>query len=609
VILLLSTLALAGELHPNFVVRDAAGLDVLTSGLPYSPMQTCGGCHDTAYIAKHATHADAGLSFRRARGAEGLLPWETGYGRFGSWDADLYEPATPDDVADWAGSYGMDHVGGGPVAPLGVEMDCVLCHLDSANDDARRAALRAGELTVANTATLSGTGLVSLEPTETSPVTWHPEAFEDGLFPAKRLDLKDPAAERCGSCHGTVYRGTDPLERPDGRRSRTTGLVYSGQRIDESALNLVNKESLSRSWDVHAERLLECANCHHAPNHPAFRQEGDTRPAHLRFDPRKVPVGSYLRRPSHNFAIGDNATFGLTAENAMRTCEDCHDARVGHAFLPDNKRHFAALSCESCHIPRVAWTAREQLDWTALDADGSPLESWRGTDSTPDDLKALQGGYEPILLPRHEAGGRTRLAPYNLATTFVWTSGDAPVDRDALTRAWSEPAALLAAFDANHDGVLSNVERRLDTDAKMAVIAERLRASGVADPKILGFVDAYPVSHGVTGGKQVTRECTTCHGETSRLEHPLEIAAWVPGGAMPMLHGRAARALSPEDLSLTDGVLTATPPAKARRYVFGADHNDMIDKGGLMALFGALAFVVIHGGLRALSNKKQGDHR
>jgi hypothetical protein len=487
-------------------------------------------------------------------------------------------------------------------------MDCALCHLAQADDGARRAALAAGAFELANTATLSQTGLVTISPSESGPVTWHPEAFAAGLFPADSLRLASPDSPRCGSCHGTVHLGSEPLRTPDGRRSLSTGVVYSGQRVDQSALNLVGKDALGRSWDVHAERLVECSDCHYSPNHPAYREEGDTRPDHLRFDPRKTALGAYLERPSHDFAKGASAGGAVTDANRMRRCEGCHDPQAGHAFLPEGNRHFDALTCESCHVPEVPWTARQQLDWTALDADGAPLEDWRGTEGGPEDPAALHAGYRPILLPRAELDGRSRLAPYHLSTTFVWVSGGAPVPREALAAAWADVPALLPTFDADGDGALSDLERRLDRPEKVGAIAARLREAGVGGPEILGFVDAWPVHHGIVGGDHAVRECTDCHGEGSMLDRGLELAAWVPGEVRPTLRGAAARVLDPDGIVRDGEALVARAPARQGRYVFGADRIPWVDWAGLFAIVGAVGFVTVHGGLRALTRNRRGGH-
>ena len=52
----------ASPMHPIFPLLDAAGDNVLDSGRAVSTMTTCGGCHDTAFIAANSDHADVGLA-------------------------------------------------------------------------------------------------------------------------------------------------------------------------------------------------------------------------------------------------------------------------------------------------------------------------------------------------------------------------------------------------------------------------------------------------------------------------------------------------------------------------------------------------------------------
>ena len=49
-------------LHPTFAMLDASGKNVLESGAAISTMKTCGQCHATDFIQKHAFHSDLGLS-------------------------------------------------------------------------------------------------------------------------------------------------------------------------------------------------------------------------------------------------------------------------------------------------------------------------------------------------------------------------------------------------------------------------------------------------------------------------------------------------------------------------------------------------------------------
>ncbi|HRL14411.1 MAG TPA: hypothetical protein PKX07_21190, partial [Aggregatilineales bacterium] len=97
----------APPLHPAFVLLDAEGQPVLTSGQPLSTMATCGSCHDTAFIAEHSFHADVGLSEAAAAG-DSVHAWDSGSGYFGRWNPILYRTLTvsgsayPDlFTADW----------------------------------------------------------------------------------------------------------------------------------------------------------------------------------------------------------------------------------------------------------------------------------------------------------------------------------------------------------------------------------------------------------------------------------------------------------------------------------------------------------------------------
>ena len=148
-------------------------------------------------------------------------------------------------------------------------------------------------------------------------------------------------------------------------------------------MNLANKEEMTRSWDVHAERLLKCTDCHYSLNNPLYYQEaGATKPDHLTFDPRRLDIGEYLYQPLHQFARGDSAQNTVAPElnNTMRDCADCHDTQTNHNWLPYKERHFNALSCQTCHIPQLFSSANQQQDWTVLTLEGSSRTDCRGVE-------------------------------------------------------------------------------------------------------------------------------------------------------------------------------------------------------------------------------------
>jgi hypothetical protein len=112
----------ASPVHPAFAVLDADGQNVLDSGAAISLSQTCGACHDTAFIDEHSFHADLGLSSMTAAGQAATgTPWDTSTGPFGKFDPLTYRYLTPpgDELLDlstagWLQVMGARVSGGGP---------------------------------------------------------------------------------------------------------------------------------------------------------------------------------------------------------------------------------------------------------------------------------------------------------------------------------------------------------------------------------------------------------------------------------------------------------------------------------------------------------------
>ncbi len=281
-------------LHPPFKLLDAAGRPVIESGRPVSTMTSCGVCHDTSYIAAHSYHALAGAD-------------RIGTGLFGRWDPLTYGPAGPKlDLAEWVRHTRARHVGGGPAQALKVEMDCFLCHLSDPDHQARQNELAAGRFEWAATATLAATGVA--ERTEHG-WTWDKKAFTAEGEPIRNaLRPRATTSRNCGQCHGAVQTDLTPFVLPPGQTNRSTetkGEVFSAQLLRNSGLNLADKDQLARPFDIHAERLLQCGDCHSTINNPAqFSGVARNTPEHLVFEPRRVSPGDYLMRPNHNLAKG-----------------------------------------------------------------------------------------------------------------------------------------------------------------------------------------------------------------------------------------------------------------------------------------------------------------
>lgn len=663
-------LAVVGQLsplHPNFVLLDSKGVPVLTSGAAVSTMRTCGTCHETAYITEHSFHADLGLADFANPNVDLAQPWDSSRGLFGKWDALAYRYLSPAGAerldlgtAEWLMRHGERVAGGGPAtttrdgAPLtalvaqltdpettvldpatgelslwdwqasGVmEMNCFLCHTPAPNNAARVAAIRQGDFGWANTATLIGSGIV----TQTAAgYLWQPTAFDDtGALLQEYVQIQDPTNENCAQCHGVVHTDkATPLVldacKLDDTQTATTGQVISGQRIADSGLNLANKASLARAWDIHAERGLKCTDCHYALNNPMHAQDAaDSRPEHLVYDPRRLEIGEYLERPNHNFARGESAQFTVDAElkGSMRRCESCHAAEESHRdWLPYTARHLETLACESCHIPELNAPAISSYDWTVLTTASEPVTTCRGLvgDDTINDLVT---GYQPVLMQRRNSDGKTLLAPYNLITAWYWVYDDAngdsyPVRLADLQAAYLDGEqyvpAILTAFDADHDGQLAAAELVIDNTAKEQAVAAQLTALGLQNPRIEGQVQPYSINHNVARGEWATSDCQACHHEDSLVTQPIQLASNTPGGVIPTFVDDTNVSTS-GSLRTIGGALFYTPQPEADGvYIFGRNRVLWVDWFGLIAFLGALLGVSAHGTLRLISTLRRPHH-
>lgn len=602
-----SALAAGSTMHPPVELKDARGIPVLQSGQPVSPMESCGTCHDARYIAGHSFHTTAAFSGMAA--ARGTLHDPLAYD--GRRIAGL-APADGD-RSHWLATAGQRHAGGGPSDSLaggGVEMDCFLCHLATADHGARGRALAAGQFPWVNTATLAATGLVT--PREDGSWNWVADAFDSkGLANAGVMPLVDPAATACGPCHMVTGEGLDsPLFYTPGpdtpRGTRLNGVVYSPQRIRDSGLNLAGKDGLDQPWDIHAERGLECVDCHHSLDNPVYREESrDTRPDHLDFDARRASLADYLKAPSHQFARGHASGTEEAApfDHTMRRCESCHDEQGVHDWLPFAQSHFNALSCEACHIPTLHAPALQVIDWSVPDG-GEPRLELRGAKGDPASPYTLTEGYHPVLLPRKDADGRSRLAPFNLVSSWYWTrqtdAGREVVPLDLLEAAlapggvWS--AAVLALLDTDGNGSIDEPERTPRREDQVRVLKGILQSAGMRDPQLEAQTDAIPVSHGVAGPGHATKECATCHGQDSRLKASLVLATAWPGGVLP--RWTAGDAETAADITPgTTGELLFTGSG-AGAFVLGHDHRPWVNLIGMGSLLLVLLLILVHGTLR-----------
>ena len=638
----------SAALHPDIVLRDSDGASVAVSSAPVSPISTCGGaCHDTSWIEAHSGHA--WLALDETTGPTSGRPFDTGAGPLRRWDPIDYDRVDFDDdftigIADWLRRHGDRHVGGGFAVvdaegrsldangPLSTtwsqsraddgsittwdwkssgvaEMDCFLCHVESPANDARIEALREGRFGEAATATLRDTDVITFD---ADGWRWNDDAFDvRGAVPPSALGLTRAGGEHCGQCHGAVETRVDEAFwfAPDAhlRGTETTGTVFAPGRVARSGMNVAGRDRIARSWDVHAERLVDCTDCHGAINNP-FRRTA-VGPDHLRTEVRREDPSTYLRRPRHDFVQGTTAQGSVRDEldGERLDCRTCHDATTGHGWLPYADRHFDALECSACHIPRVLGAARQSTDWTVLTDERAPRVVHRGAHGDPSSPHTLLEGFAPTLLPRTHSDGTTRLAPHNLLSTWYWFDAEAgrPVTREELEAAWFDGDAvhpsIVAALDATGNGAIEAFELALLMPHQAEAVAARLRSAGVVAPEIRAETQAYTIGHGVVGRRGATRDCSTCHGTDSRLTAEVVLADLAPGDVLPTWIEGGGVALNGEITTSVCGHVVVHPdPEQAGVYLFGSSRRDGIDTIGLLALLLVIGGVTLHGGLRVV---------
>jgi hypothetical protein len=651
-------------LHPDVPLEDAEGQLVIESGKPLSLMQSCGKCHDTEYIATHSYHATLGWDEKYAEtGKAPPRPWDIAPGPIGRWDPlrydtvrelllapwRVFEPARGTMIATdadtplgaWIEKFGRSFAGAPAAKKL--EFNCLLCHIATPNHGERVRELRELSYERSSMATLVGTGLVERD--ENGKLQWQRKEFDErGAVSPQRLGLGRPRNENCRACHmgfgeyeGAVHFGFGP----NNRAGVTTGTAFAAGRIHDSGMNIAGKERLSTPWDVHAERLVSCSDCHHSPNSPVHAAKGSgDGPAHLRFDARRASTGDWLLRPSHDFVKGytSQGTVANHLDGTMRGCADCHDAAEAHPKLPRQALHFETLTCTACHVPHVYGAPRRMTDWTLLGPDRQPLSAHRGADGDPNVATTLIEGYEPALLWQERGESERKLAPHNLMASWYWvgrapetssviaaaffTDGTAeavrnegmlrPVGRELLLRACFSGELggyhedLIHALDTNENKLIDKAELRLDTAAKVEAMRQRLLAVGVKDPEIRAELQPYTIAHGVQSTQFALRDCSSCHSPGTRVGKSILLADYVPGDVLPSLVADAG-VLGAGSYERDDGGALHYRPEtpKSLAYVLGAQPFSLLDKIGLLALILSTVGALLHGLFRILAARRR----
>ncbi|MCX7609165.1 MAG: cytochrome b/b6 domain-containing protein, partial [Anaerolineales bacterium] len=165
---------------------------------------------------------------------------------------------------------------------------------------------------------------------------------------------------------------------------------------------------------------------------------------------------------------------------------------------------------------------------------------------------------------------------------------------------------VVQAFDSNGDGILSEVELRLDSEAKVALVRSKLEALGLQNPRIEGQVMPFSINHNVVDGKAAVGECRACHNAESQVTAAMTLSTYLPGGVKPTFADYTNVVYDGNLVVTEDGALEYQPDnSKRGLYVFG--HNRLAWLDGLGAFFfvGTLLGVFGHGTLRILAARRR----
>ena len=442
-----------------------------------------------------------------------------------------------------------------------------------------------------------------------------PETLDrEGRLTRSAVRIGTPRPANCGTCHGLVSDGAVPIAAPaafeagvrePGQTFSLTegeGAVVAPQHISDAFMNIEGKAGLASPWDVHAAKLVTCSACHYAANNPGRTDAKQGSLKYLTADPRRPSTAEFLLRPDHRLA--------------EPTCRGCHDASKAHLFLPYRARHMAVLACQTCHLSAPTAPALEMVDATVVTADAAPVRRYRNLSRRPGEPlnAAMVSAFRPLLVERQEHDGVTRLAPVNTVSRFRWVSGQdrAEVPWAKVVEAWREGSgyapAVLAAFDANRDGALDERELRLDSKEKVALLAGRLRAGGVADPVIDGLLETHPLAHGVPSRERALKACDECHSGGSRLTDRFVVAGYLPGGTPPSPKEGARVDLAGQLTRGPDGGLVLVRDASSAPgglHVLGHSRQSLTNTVGFLLFLATVLGVVGHGLMRWVLRRRR----
>lgn len=418
----------------------------------------------------------------------------------------------------------------------------------------------------------------------------------------------------CAKCHGIVETGVLAIPEDYETRvrdedgyltydlTRTTGAFFSEVPLSKSQLNIQQKEEKHFPADVHAARLLGCADCHHTGNNPAKSTIKSKKLRHMKNDPRKQSFSDYLKQPDHRLA--------------MPRCTDCHDAAATHDFLPYKTRHLDVLDCQSCHVPRIYGPALSVIDESVVTSRGGPVLEYAEKNESNESLNArLTEGVSPSLLPYRTSDGESRIGAFNFVANWYWINdaNGRRVPPSVLKKVFLQGgqqkhrAEVVSLFDSNGNGRIDGNELLIRTEAQNRTVATWLKAAGIVQPRLIGQIDVHSIAHGIMHKEGVSASCDSCHDATGRLGSNITITQRIPSGAH-MAQGENVAQLTHGSLTVSTSVDWERRGIARTWYVFGHSRTTWSDTGGFIIFILSFLGVLLHGSYRIVTRPRRQRH-
>ncbi|MGL1936916.1 MAG: cytochrome b/b6 domain-containing protein [Fibrobacterales bacterium] len=376
--------------------------------------------------------------------------------------------------------------------------------------------------------------------------------------PSQVTTVTRPRTEHCQQCHTN-----------DNTSSKKSGRFYSGKKVSESKINLPGKSHINHAWDIHAERGLNCNDCHFSTNNPVFlRKEDISKPSHLEFDPRRPDIGEFLKRPSHKLAFTSGERYD---------CTYCHTSEHSGIWKDRSDIHFKKLECQSCHTPTINSPLLHTINNT-IQSNNVSVKTFKNVDT-----KGLITPFRPTLF---KTDIQSAYKPYNNITEYYFyaTTQKKRVPDSVITQITQRHNAEIQTYlDLNRDGNVTSDEQGPASGIYFDFMKMQLLEQGFSGIVVKKNYSFHPIAHNTVPGEYATKKCSECHSSQNAFSTTL--ASQKPTETL-------------SSLSCNEDNL----------YIFGKECGNTVNLIGIASIVLVLLGILLHGGLRCIIHLKHGGH-